>query len=94
MTVLELRRTIVRRCLSQEIMSRVIIEDFPENMFQAKFFLRNCIFWYSLYSWYILCFTMMQKIAHYNAVNVVIHYFVPLGRLILHPLIRQLFGEF
>ena len=31
-------------CLSKEVMPRVIIEDFPENIFQAKFFLRNCTF--------------------------------------------------
>lgn len=29
-------------CLSMEIMPRVLIEDFPQTEFQAKFFNKNC----------------------------------------------------
>ena len=29
--------------LSQEICPRVLIEDFPQSEFQAKFFIKNCV---------------------------------------------------
>jgi len=29
--------------LSMEVMPRVLIEDFPQTAFQAKFFIRNCV---------------------------------------------------
>ena len=39
----EEKTTALIACLSHEIVPRILLEDFPQSEFQAKFFIKNCV---------------------------------------------------